>query len=75
MGSPSVGAERLRDPRHILQGAKELARYCGNIVFVATFSDEIGGSNGLQALATSSYLGLPAFDGDLMGRGKILILP
>ncbi|KAF5355124.1 hypothetical protein D9756_005712 [Leucocoprinus leucothites] len=68
MGSPSVGVERLRDPRHLLEGAKELAKYCGNIEFVATFSDEIGGSNGLQALALSSYLGLPAFDGDTMGR-------
>lgn len=53
MGSPSVGIERLRDPRHLLEGAKELAKYCGNVEFVATFSDEIGGSNGLQALALS----------------------
>ncbi|KXN82657.1 Hydantoin utilization protein A [Leucoagaricus sp. SymC.cos] len=74
MGSPSVGAERLRDPRHLLQGAKELAKYCGNIEFVATFSDEIGGSNGLQALALSGYLGLPAFDGDTMGRADRLLI-
>ncbi|KAJ3576514.1 hypothetical protein NP233_g376 [Leucocoprinus birnbaumii] len=31
MGSPSVGIERLRDPRHLLEGAKELAKYCGNV--------------------------------------------
>jgi DUF917 family protein len=35
-------------------------------------SDEIGGSNGMQSLIMAGIYGIPAFDGDLMGRGAFL---
>ncbi|KAK7032883.1 hypothetical protein R3P38DRAFT_2618769 [Favolaschia claudopus] len=68
MGSPSVGSERLTAAADILEAGTELAKYCGVSKFAATLCDEIGGSNGMQSLVMSASYGIPAFDGDLMGR-------
>ncbi|KAF5322652.1 hypothetical protein D9619_002210 [Psilocybe cf. subviscida] len=68
MGSPSVGSERIRSGAHLRMAALELAKYCGVTRFAATLCDEIGGSNGMQSLQMTSYHGVPALDGDLMGR-------
>lgn len=68
MGSPSVGSERIRSGEHLHVAGRELAKYCGVSEFCATLCDEIGGSNGMQSLQMSMYYGVPALDGDLMGR-------
>ncbi|KAJ6570225.1 hydantoinase/oxoprolinase [Mycena vulgaris] len=68
MGSPSVGSERLMPGAAIMEAGAELAKYCGVSSFAATLCDEIGGGNGMQSLVMSGSYGIPAFDGDLMGR-------
>ncbi|KAF8957579.1 DUF917-domain-containing protein [Flammula alnicola] len=68
MGSPSVGSERIRSGEHLRMAGLELAKYCGITKFSATLCDEIGGSNGMQSLQMTKYYGVPALDGDLMGR-------
>ncbi|KAF9481135.1 DUF917-domain-containing protein [Pholiota conissans] len=68
MGSPSVGSERIRSGAHLRMAGLELAKYCGITEFGATLCDEIGGSNGMQSLQMTKYYGIPALDGDLMGR-------
>ncbi|KAF8964893.1 hypothetical protein BDZ97DRAFT_1918596 [Flammula alnicola] len=70
MGSPSVGSERIRSGEHLRMAGLELAKYCGITKFSATLwlADEIGGSNGMQSLQMTKYYGVPALDGDLMGR-------
>ncbi|KAJ7678546.1 DUF917-domain-containing protein [Mycena rosella] len=68
MGSPSVDSERLMPAAAIMEAGTELAKYCGVASFAATLCDEIGGSNGMQSLVMSGVYGIPAFDGDLMGR-------
>ncbi|KAF8182301.1 Hydantoinase/oxoprolinase [Pholiota molesta] len=68
MGSPSVGSERIRSGAHLRMAGLELAKYCGVTEFGATLCDEIGGSNGMQSLQMTKYYGVPALDGDLMGR-------
>ncbi|KAJ7510350.1 Hydantoinase/oxoprolinase [Mycena galericulata] len=68
MGSPSVGSERLMPGAAIFEAGIELAKFCGVSSFAATLCDEIGGSNGMQSLVMSGFYGIPAFDGDLMGR-------
>ncbi|KAJ7671643.1 hydantoinase/oxoprolinase [Mycena polygramma] len=68
MGSPSVGSERLTAGADIMQAGQQLAKFCGVERFAATLCDEIGGSNGMQSLVMAGFYGIPAFDGDLMGR-------
>ncbi|KAJ7039546.1 hydantoinase/oxoprolinase [Mycena alexandri] len=68
MGSPSVGSERLMPGAAIMAAGQELARFCGITGYAATLCDEIGGSNGMQSLVMAGFYGIPAFDGDLMGR-------
>ncbi|PPQ89891.1 hypothetical protein CVT25_004813 [Psilocybe cyanescens] len=68
MGSPSVASERIKGGEHLCAGGRELAKYCGISKFSATLCDEIGGGNGMQSLLLSKYYGVPALDGDLMGR-------
>ncbi|KAJ7178857.1 hydantoinase/oxoprolinase [Mycena crocata] len=68
MGSPSVGSERLMPGAAIMAAGEELAKYCGVASYAATLCDEIGGSNGMQSLVMSGFYGIPALDGDLMGR-------
>ncbi|KAJ7722729.1 hydantoinase/oxoprolinase [Mycena maculata] len=68
MGSPSVGSERLMPCTSIFEANTELAKFCGVTSLAATLCDEIGGSNGMQSLIMSGVYGIPAFDGDLMGR-------
>ncbi|KAJ6460352.1 hydantoinase/oxoprolinase [Mycena vitilis] len=68
MGSPSVGSERLTAGADIIQAGQQLAKFCGVSSFAATLCDEIGGSNGMQSLVMAGFYGIPAFDGDLMGR-------
>ncbi|KAJ7284699.1 hydantoinase/oxoprolinase [Mycena rebaudengoi] len=68
MGSPSVGSERLAMASAIVEAGTQLAKFCGVTSYAATLCDEIGGSNGMQALVMSGYFKIPAFDGDLMGR-------
>ncbi|KAF5322650.1 hypothetical protein D9619_002211 [Psilocybe cf. subviscida] len=52
MGSPSVSSERIHSGRDLQLAALELAKYCGVVQFAATLR----------------YHGIPALDGDLMGR-------
>ncbi|KAJ7914890.1 hydantoinase/oxoprolinase [Mycena leptocephala] len=68
MGSPSVGSERLTAGADIKEAGEALAKFCGVSSFAATLCDEIGGSNGMQSLIMAGIYGIPAFDGDLMGR-------
>ncbi|KAJ7746610.1 hydantoinase/oxoprolinase [Mycena metata] len=68
MGSPSVGSERLMPGAAIMAAGQELAKFCGITGYAATLCDEIGGSNGMQSLVMAGFYGIPAFDGDLMGR-------
>ncbi|KAF7375145.1 DUF917-domain-containing protein [Mycena sanguinolenta] len=68
MGSPSVGSERLTAGADIMEAGKELAKFCGISSFAATLCDEIGGSNGMQSLLMAGLYGIPALDGDLLGR-------
>ncbi|KAJ7183113.1 hydantoinase/oxoprolinase [Mycena filopes] len=53
MGSPSVGSERLTSGAAIMEAGQELAKFC---------------ATGMQSLIMACMYGLPAFDGDLMGR-------
>ncbi|TFK65188.1 DUF917-domain-containing protein [Pluteus cervinus] len=68
MGSPSVTSERIKGGSPLRLVGMELAKYCGVNEYVATLCDEIGGGNGMFSLVTSGAYGIPALDGDLMGR-------
>ncbi|KAJ7739325.1 Hydantoinase/oxoprolinase [Mycena olivaceomarginata] len=65
MGSPSVGSERLTAGADIMEAGKELAKFCGVSSFAATLC------NGMQSLVMAGLYAIPAFDGDLMGRGCV----
>ncbi|KAJ9223956.1 hypothetical protein DTO169C6_3576 [Paecilomyces variotii] len=69
MGSPAVSVERLANDE-TEQAVLELMEYLGHKKIDAFMDLEIGGANGLQALALSSTKnhGCPVVDADFMGR-------
>lgn len=68
MGSPAVSVERLANDE-TEQAVLELMEYLGHKKIDAFMDLEIGGANGLQALALSSTKnhGCPVVDADFMG--------
>ncbi|THU86391.1 hydantoinase/oxoprolinase [Dendrothele bispora CBS 962.96] len=73
MGSPSVSNERIMGGAPIMAAGKELAGFLGGKKLWATVCDEIGGGNGMKSLLTAPLYGIPALDGDLMGRAYPLL--
>ena len=69
MGSPAVSNERLANDE-TERAVLDLMEYLKHDSFDAFISLEIGGANGLQALALGSSKNhdVPAIDGDWMGR-------
>jgi len=66
MGAPTVGVELLRSGQ-ATKAVRSLAEHVGRKPdFVIT--GEIGGGNGLEQLSLALELGVPAVDGDFMGR-------
>jgi DUF917 family protein len=67
IGSPVPYIERLTLNDEIMAAFKAMSRYFGKEIG-AIISAEIGGANSVVPLAIARELGLPAIDGDGMGR-------
>lgn len=67
VGSSTVMLERLPSGVELAAAVRALERHTGTR-FQALQPLEIGGVNGLLGLVAASRLGLPAIDGDAMGR-------
>ena len=67
MGSPTVGFERITRGDEELTALRALERHLGREA-THLVPGEIGGSNAMRPLAVAAQTGLPAIDGDGMGR-------
>lgn len=74
MGSPAVSVERLANDE-TEQAVLDLMEYLKHDSFDAFMNLEIGGANGLQALALGSTKNhdRPAVDADWMGRTLLFL--
>lgn len=73
MGSPAVSVERLANDE-TEQAVLDLMEYLGHKKIDAFMDLEIGGANGLQALALGSTKnhGCPVVDADFMGMSVLM---
>ncbi len=67
MGAPTVGVEKLPRGDESLAALRALEAHTGRRV-THLIAGEIGGANAMQPLIQSAMSGLPAVDGDGMGR-------
>lgn len=67
MGAPTVGIEKLPRGDEPLAALRALEAHTGRTV-THLIAGEIGGANAMQPLIQSALSGLPAVDGDGMGR-------
>lgn len=67
MGAPTVGIEKLPRGDEPLTALRALERHTGRPV-THLIAGEIGGANAMQPLIQAAMSGLPAIDGDGMGR-------
>jgi uncharacterized protein len=67
MGAPTVGIEKLPRGDEPLADLRALEAHTGGQV-THLIAGEIGGANAMQPLIQSAFSGLPAVDGDGMGR-------
>lgn len=67
MGAPTVSNEKLQEGREIMRAVRAIEAHLGQPMH-AIIIGEIGGGNALGPLVAALQLGLPAVDGDSMGR-------
>ena len=67
MGAPTVSNEKLQEGREISRAVRAMEEHLRQPI-LAIVIGEIGGGNALGPLVTALQLGLPAIDGDSMGR-------
>lgn len=67
MGAPTVSNEKLQEGREIMRAVRALEAHLREKIY-AIIIGEIGGGNALGPLVAALQLGLPAVDGDSMGR-------
>jgi uncharacterized protein len=67
MGAPTVGIEKLPRGDEPLAALRALESHAGRRV-THLIAGEVGGANAMQPLIQSAFSGLPAVDGDGMGR-------
>ena len=67
MGAPTVSNEKLQEGREIMRAVRALEAHLQEKIY-AIIIGEIGGGNALGPLVAALQLGLPAVDGDSMGR-------
>ncbi len=67
MGAPTVSNEKLQEGREIYRAVRALEEHLRQPI-QAIIIGEIGGGNALGPLVAALQLGLPAVDGDSMGR-------
>jgi len=67
MGAPTVGIEKLPRGDEPLAALRALEAHAGRRA-THLIAGEIGGANAMQPLIQSAFSGLPAVDGDGMGR-------
>ncbi|MCY4146806.1 MAG: DUF917 domain-containing protein [Chloroflexi bacterium] len=67
MGAPTVSNEKLQEGREIMRAVRALEAHLRQPMH-AIIIGEIGGGNALGPLVVALQLGLPAVDGDGMGR-------
>lgn len=67
MGAPTVGIEKLPRGDEPLVALRALEGHTGRCV-THLIAGEVGGANAMQPLIQSAFSGLPALDGDGMGR-------
>ena len=67
MGAPTVGIEKLPRGDEPLVALRTLEEHTGRRV-THLIAGEVGGANAMQPLVQSALSGLPALDGDGMGR-------
>ena len=67
MGAPTVSNEKLQEGREIMRAVRAMEAHLRQPMH-AIIIGEIGGGNALGPLVAALQLGLPAVDGDSMGR-------
>ncbi len=67
MGAPTVSNEKLQEGREIMRAVRALEAHLREKIY-AIIIGEIGGGNALGPLVAALQLGLPAVDGDSIGR-------
>jgi uncharacterized protein len=67
MGAPTVGVEMLSRGDDALRALRALERFIGKS-FTHVIAGEIGGANAISPIIVAAQAGLPAIDGDGMGR-------
>ncbi|MBO1359513.1 DUF917 domain-containing protein [Acetobacter sacchari] len=67
IGAPVVGVEKIKRGDECLRAMRAIEARTGKNAS-ALISEEIGGSNGIEPIATAAQAGLPVLDGDGMGR-------
>jgi hypothetical protein len=67
MGAPTVGIEKLPRGDEPLVALRTLEEHTGRRV-THLIAGEVGGANAMQPLIQAAFSGLPALDGDGMGR-------
>ena len=67
MGAPTVSNEKLQEGREIMRAVRAIEAHLRQPMH-AIIIGEIGGGNALGPLVAALQLGLPAVDGDSMGR-------
>ena len=67
MGAPTVSNEKLQEGREIYRAVRALEAHLRQPIYAIVIG-EIGGGNALGPLVAALQLGLPAVDGDSMGR-------
>ena len=67
MGAPTVSNEKLQEGREIYRAVRALEAQLRQPIYALVIG-EIGGGNALGPLVAALQLGLPAVDGDSMGR-------
>ena len=67
IGAPVVGVEKIEEGGECLRAMRAVEEASGKH-FSAVISAEIGGSNAMEPLIAAALAGIPAVDGDGMGR-------
>lgn len=67
IGAPVVSFEKIKEGGECLRALRAVEASAG-ITVSALISEEIGGANGIEPIATAARAGLPVVDGDGMGR-------